>query len=120
MKIAVECNSILLQKALEKFLSKKLSSKKHCDIIIRDYKTNEKNCLYISKDETADLKKPFSKSQLFLALQNKYKELNKDNDTTKTKQNPNNQNFEILQKRIEMLTNEYQKNILEAIKAFYG
>jgi len=28
-------------------------------------------------------------------------------------------NFDILEKRIEFLTTEYQKNILKAVKAFY-
>ncbi len=120
MKIAVECQSILLQKALEKFLGKHLSSVKHADIVIRDTKCDSPECFYISNDPEADLLKPFSRSQLFLALENRYKELDKNSSETVAVQKDANANFEILEKRIEMLTREYQQNILDAIKAFYG
>ncbi len=122
MKVAVECKSILLQKALEKFFGKHLCALKQCDIVVRDYKSNEPHSFYIGSEREADLIKPFSRSQLLLALENKYKELGKNSDEKPKQQfaDDQNQNFEILQKRIEMLTQEYQKNILEAIKAFYG
>jgi hypothetical protein len=118
MKIAVECNSILLQKALEKFLAKHLTSLKNSDIVIRDFKNDDRN-FYISSDDEADLKKPFSRSQLLLALENRYKELDIKKEKPK-EQIIENKNFGILQKRIEMLTKEYQDNIIKAIKAFYG
>ena len=122
MKIAVACESILLQKALEQFLQHYLTSKKQCDLIVSDKRIDVPNLFYIANEEGADLLKPFSKSQLLLALENRYKELGKKepkerSEDTLSKQNAN---FEILEKRIEMLTKEYQKNIIEAIKAFYG
>ena len=119
MKVAVECRSILLQKALEKFLGKHLGSLKQSDIVIRDYKNDDERTFYISSQKDADLVKPFSKSQLLLALQNRYKEFDK-NDKNQEETEQKSANFEILQKRIEMLTEEYKNNILEAIKAFYG
>lgn len=126
MKVAVECRSPLMQKSLELFLDKHLSSSKHCDIILRDIKClNDDRCFYISSDKESDLVKPFSKSQLILALEKRYKSMKKnisevehvekdiyDNDTPL--------GFDILQKRIEFLTNEYQENILKAVKAFYN
>ncbi len=119
MKVAVECRSILLQKALENFLGRHLSSLKQSDIVIRDYKSDDERSFFIAGSKDADLIKPFSKSQLLLALQNRYNELDK-NDADEEVTEEKSANFEILQKRIEMLTEEYKNNILEAIKAFYG
>ncbi len=125
MKIAVECNSPLLQKSLELFLSKYLSSIKRCDIVVRDREAmgDEKN-FYISSQSGADLMKPFSKSQLILALEKRYRELY-PNASLKSERESGYEleseelDFSILEKRIEALTLEYQENILRAVKAFY-
>lgn len=120
MKVAVECRSPLMQKALELFLAKYLSSIKQCDIVVRDEKVyNDERTFYIASDNEADLMKPFSKSQLILALENKYKlaTRKKNFDTTQEYNEP--MNFDILEKRIEYLTKEYQHNIVSAIRAFY-
>jgi len=121
MKVAVECKSPLLQKSLELFLSKYLSSTKKCDIVIRDEEClNDERCFYISSKASADLVKPFSKSQLILALEKRHRELYPDSSVkpeTFSKEEP--MDFSILEKRIEALTFEYQENILRAVKAFY-
>lgn len=120
MKIAIECKSPLMQKSLELFLSKYLSTLKHCDILVRDEAClNDDRCFYISSDLEADLVKPFSKSQLILALENRYKTIVKDNPIEIDLKEEESLNFEILQKRIEYLTQEYQQNILKSVKAFY-
>ncbi|ADN09636.1 hypothetical protein [Sulfurimonas autotrophica] len=122
MRIAVECQSPLLQKSLELFLAKHLSSSKKSDIIIRDEEClNESRCFYISSDENADLVKPFSKSQLILALEKKYNDLYPQSSKSIVEEEDveETMNFEILEKRIELLTQEYQENILRAVKAFY-
>ncbi len=122
MKIAIECKSPLMQKSLELFLSKYLSSVKQCDILVRDeICLNDDRCFYISNDVEADLVKPFSKSQLILALENRYKTISKDNpaEIDLKEEKEESLNFEILQKRIEYLTQEYQQNILKSVKAFY-
>lgn len=117
MKIAVECQSPLLQKSLEIFLARYLSSVKHCDIVVRDVEClNDTRCFYIASNEKADLKKPFSKSQLILALENKYESMDRVSDEEQ-KDEP--LNFDILERRIDLLTKEYQRNIINAIKAFY-
>jgi hypothetical protein len=127
MRVAVECQSPLLQKSLEIFLARYLSASKRSDIIVRDEVClDDKRCFYIGSDAKADLIKPFSKSQLILALEKRYKELYED-DTTKEKalidteyyEEEDSMDFSILQKRIESLTQEYQENILRAVKAFY-
>lgn len=121
MKIAVECKSPLLQKSLEVFLAKYISSKKLSDIIIRDEEClNDVRCFFISSDAQTDLIKPFSKSQLILALEKKYELLGKNESENKADlldKEP--LSFEILEKRIEYLTQEYQRSILTAVKAFY-
>jgi len=124
MKVAVECQSPLLQKSLEIFLSRYLSSSKKSDIIIRDEEClQEGRCFYIASSEKADLLKPFSKSQLILALEKKYNLLYPKIATPElnaVKEMPQEAlDFSILEKRIEYLTKEYQENILRAVKAFY-
>lgn len=125
MKVAVECKSPLMQKSLEMFLQKHLCSLKQCDIVIRDIKClNDDRCFHISSDDDADLIKPFSKSQLILALENRYKSIGKEVAPVETtKEEIYNEyaplDFSILEKRIESLTKEYQDNILKAVRAFY-
>lgn len=120
MKVAVECKSPLLQKSLEVFLSRYLCSSKQCDILIRDEEClNDERCFYISSDSKADLIKPFSKSQLILALENRYKGSHKEIQEIEIEYSDKPMNFDILEKRIELLTKEYQQNILKAVKAFY-
>ncbi|ABB43839.1 conserved hypothetical protein [Sulfurimonas denitrificans DSM 1251] len=127
MRVAVECKSPLLQKSLEIFLSKHLSSLKNCDIVVRDIKVlDDERTFYISSSNGSDLIKPFSKSQLILALERRYKEMNRGNLHYLNKiyqedelDDDSVMGFDILQKRIESLTKEYQENILRAVRAFY-
>jgi len=127
LRIAVECKSPLLQKSLEIFLSKHLSSLKNCDIVVRDIKVlDDERTFYISSAKGSDLIKPFSKSQLILALERRYKDMNKGNLHYLNKiyqedeeDDDSGMGFDILQKRIEALTKEYQDNILRAVRAFY-
>lgn len=115
MKIAIECKSLLLQKSLELFLFEHLTSAKYCDIFICDIECfeDDERCFYISQDSNADLIKPFSKTQLILALESRYKEIKKD--VTETQE----MDFSILEKRIDFLTQEYKENILKAVQVFY-
>ena len=123
MKVAVQCESALLQRSLELFLEGHLSSLKQCDIVIRDTKVMDSHhSLYISDDDDADIKKPFSRSQLFLALQafyNKVVEIESvqafDDEVTLSE----GKDFTLLEERINQLTDEYKKNVLHVVKAFY-
>lgn len=123
MKIAVECKSPLMQKSLEMFLQNYLSSVKQSDIVVRDVKClNDDRCFFISSDTEADLLKPFSKSQLILALEKKYEELLPvpvNDEKEQLIREYESMDFSILEKRIDLITKEYQKNILQAVKAFY-
>ena len=116
MKIAVECKSLLLQKSLEIFLSSHLSSIKNCDIVVRDYRVlGDKRGFFISKDSDGDLIKPFSKSNLIIALEKRCKNQNSKISNLDTEE----MDFRILENRIVNLTKEYQDNLLKVIKAFY-
>jgi hypothetical protein len=121
LRVAVECKSPLLQKSLEVFLQKYLSSTKQCDILVRDEEClNDDRCFFIGTKNKSDLQKPFSKSQLILALENRYKTLDKKVEEQEHEfEKEESMNFEILQKRIEFLTNKFQADILNSIKAFY-
>ncbi|MEA1919256.1 MAG: hypothetical protein U9N52_05400 [Campylobacterota bacterium] len=127
MKVAVQCVSPLLQRSLELFLKDSLSTIKHCDVVIRDKKVfdNEHMCLIIGNDESASLQKPFSKSQLYMALENLI-ETDKDRERViEIVQEPKESgaqdlnDFDLLEKRIAMLTQEYQDNIIKTVRAFY-
>jgi len=117
LKIAIECKSLLLQKSLEIFLQKHLTSVKHCDICICDVECfeDDERCFYISQDSKADLVKPFSKSQLMLALEERYKKIKKNPTSVDEEE----LDFSILEKRINYLTQEYKENIIKAVRAFY-
>jgi len=124
MRVAVECQSPLLQKSLELFLSNYLSASKKCDIIIRDEAClGDERCFYVGSEADADLQKPFSKSQLVLALEKRYELLygaqDEAKEIKKEYEEEESMDFSILEKRIEFLTQEYQANILRAVKAFY-
>ena len=118
MKIAIECKSPLLQKSLELFLEPYITPLKHCEIVIRDYKSDDSRAFYISQELDADLIKPFNKSSLIMALESRCTKTIKP-EQKQEEQEKNSMDFEILQKRIELLTKEYQDNILRTVKAFY-
>ena len=105
-----------MQKSMEIFLKDYLSGSRQCDIVLRDEKClNDERCFYVSTKKDADLVKPFTKAQLIFALEKKYKMLQQ---TLPVEENDG-LSFEVLEKRIAYLTQEYQENILKAVKAFY-
>lgn len=123
MKVAVQCESPLLQRSLELFLEGHLSSLKQCDLVIRDKKIiDSHHSLYVSDEADADIKKPFSRSQLYLALENFYKkiegiaDIQKYDDEVEVFQE---RDFSLLEARIDQLTKEYKHNLIQTIKAFY-
>lgn len=123
MKVAVQCESALLQRSLELFLGEHLSSLKQCDLVIRDKKIlDNHHSLYVSASEDSDIKKPFSRSQLYLSLENFYKNLGGiesvqayDDELQASEK----KDFKLLEERIEQLTQEYKNNLLRVVKAFY-
>lgn len=124
MKVAVACESPLLQRSLELFLEGRLSSQRHCDIVIRDYEihNDEHLSLIIGNTHNVDLQKPFSKAQLFHALAKKLdvtKQAPVQESLAEVDEEETEVSFDILERHIEKLTREYQANILKAVRAFY-
>ena len=130
MRVAVKCESPLLQRSVELFLDKELSPIKNCDIVVSDQKLDiDKKILYISNESDGDLLKPFSKSQLVLALEkvmNDEKEsksflsmIEELEQTESFETTDKGLDFKFLQDRIEQLTQEYQENLIMTIRAFY-
>ena len=114
MKVAIDCKSLLLQKALEKFLKNNLTSKNSADFIIVDYEYNfNKPLMVIGKD----IEKPFSRSSLFIAIENfenRYKTIKDLNEDLKNdKENLN------LDQKIELLTKKFVKDIVNEVKKHY-
>ncbi len=128
MKVAIQCASPLLQRSLERFLSNHLGTLKHCDIVVRDMPVDDgKPALIVGSHKCeGDIQKPFSKSQLFLALEKRLDELHvtqnlehiiEEHDGEESAEEG--RDFAILERRISALTQEYQRNILSAVRAFY-
>ncbi len=125
MKIAIKCESLLLQKSLEMFLSNSLSSLKNAQVVLSDNKNYEtdKEFLYISSDEDADIRKPFSSNTLLLALQ-KYKtnssEIKNINTLSESLfETKDIKDFSTLEKELDILTQNYKNDMLNLVKAFY-
>jgi len=126
MRVAVQCDSPLMQRSLELFLEGHLSSRRQCDILIRDkhITDDEYPTFIISSDEQSDLVKPFSKAQLFDSLHSRLEILKTPNALQASLSQieapiDDRVGFEILEHHIEKLTREYQANILKAVRAFY-
>lgn len=128
MKVAVQCDSPLLQRSLELFLEGHLSSVRHCDLLVRDKNIiDDRHITFVIGDTPgADLGKPFSKAQLLHALKQKWITSKPPETQPEQPVEPEPEpaieekvDFEILERHIEKLTREYQANIIKAIRAFY-
>lgn len=109
MKIAIACQSPVLQRALELFLAQHLATQEECELVILDTMgTHESalNVFWITSDERSDLRVPFSQEQLLHALHTKIARLQNDP-------------FEALQVRLRTLTNEYHTNFLKILQEFH-
>lgn len=124
MKVAIQCDSPLLQRSLELFLEGNLSSLRQCDLLIRDKNIHDDQypTFVIGSDESSDLIKPFSKAQLLHALNQKIEskhDVSLPSIEESVSSSDEKISFEILERHIDKLTREYQSNILKAIRAFY-
>ncbi len=121
MKVAVRCESPLLQRSLEIFLHDNLSSIKQCDVVIRDKAAPDDPhpTLLIGSSSDADLIKPFSRSQLVMTIE----KIGSDAQPIRLKRAEDSRKEEkdvaVLEQRISLLTQEYQQNILRTVREFY-
>ena len=69
MKIALKCNSPLLQKSLEIFLKEYKADIKECDFVVSDYDMQVgKPIFLVSHSENANQKIPFTRDMLHSSL----------------------------------------------------
>lgn len=133
MKVAIECRSPLLQKSLENFLEGHLSSPHSCDILLSDEALDRENLLRIGSDEGADIMKPFSKSQLFLKLEQFYK-VREDASEVMTIANELDSldegvvetltqsvvDLQSLEEKIERLSASYVQGVMSLVREYHG
>ena len=132
MKVAIECDSPLLQKSLENFLEGYLSSSHSCDMILSDHEiAGKSNVLRIGSDKDAYIQKPFSKSQLLLKLEHYYKTEQEALDALSivdsfdeeivAEEKPKFESATLagLEDKIERLTRQYTKGIMSLIKEYH-
>jgi len=134
MKVSVQCESPLLQRSLELFLSPYLSTFKQCDVVVRDRRTAEASAkpVLVVSGHDADLPKPFSRSQLMLALEQildtrKHAreaaaistELEIPETAAGARTGERTPDFALLEARLDALTREYQHNVMQAVREFY-
>lgn len=127
LKVFVRCESPLLQRALELFLSDHLSAFKNADVVISDRKVKSaKKVIYIAAHGGADLEKPFSRSQLMLILEEFYVNQERIEQIQRLSlQLEDRTSFGGLmdgtfEERLETLTKNFVKDVVEIAKEHYA
>ncbi|WP_456380365.1 hypothetical protein [Hydrogenimonas sp.] len=117
MKIAIRCKSILLEKSLYKFLKETPPvSEEEADILIVDHAVStEKPTLRIGMGKEADLKKPFSRSQLMIKLEEKMKKF--ENHTMV--RHMTEEDEESLEEKIEKVTRIFVDELITIVRGHY-
>ncbi|WP_201353115.1 hypothetical protein [Hydrogenimonas urashimensis] len=117
MKIALKCHSILIEKSLHRFLKNRLVPEQEADIVVSDHDTvTEKPLLRIGSDPEADLKKPFSRSQLMIKLEEKLKS---STNRQRVHSFSLEEEDETLEEKIERVTRLFVDDLVAIIKEHY-
>jgi len=117
MKIALKCNSVLLEKSLRQFLKERLVSEQEADILVSDHAVaTDKPLLRIGMDEEADLVKPFSRSQLMIKLEEK---LQNSTHHEMVRSFTVEEEEESLEEKIERITRLFVDDLTTVIKEHY-
>jgi len=110
LKVAVICDSPLLEKSIKNFLKEYITPLGICDFVISDKKRElHKPIFYIGNHENSDLKKPFSKSTLLLKLEKFYDSgfyVQKEGD------------IDVLKQRITAITDRFLEDIFRELDSF--
>lgn len=117
MKVAIICDSPLLDKCLEYYLKERLTSYKKCDFVIADkpLEVDKPLCL-ISAKEGAHIPKPFTRTQLFLGLEAFFKSLKL---RPRYEEIVENHRDYALKKRLEEISLRFSEEIFWAITEHY-
>lgn len=107
MKIAVNCECLIMQKTLEIFLKDYLADEEEADFIVSDInKKSNKRVFYIG-DDSPYLTLPFSKKDLLYALE-EFDFIVKDNNLK-----------ENLEDKISLLVDEFKSKLIKLVKEHY-
>jgi hypothetical protein len=117
MKIALACQSVLLEKSLEIFLKKYLTPYKQCDFVISDRKLEINKPLFVISNEDSDLEIPFTSSSLFLKIEKFYRTIHKAHESEEAPAKEI--DIEKLENKINKLTDEFRNSLIGVIKDFY-
>lgn len=135
MRVGVACRSVLLQKSLETFLGEHLENPVRADVVISDEALlGHEHLLRIGNDKEADIVKPFSKAQLFIKLEQFYKNKKEAQEAMQIAQEldempeyeqpplPEEESVEegSLEAKINRLTAQYVKGVMRLVKEHYG
>ena len=115
MKIALACQSILLEKSLEIFLKSYITPYKQCDFVISDKKMEIDKPLFYIANENSDLTMPFSKSNLMLKIEKFYDSLFKKENSNKVEKI----DIKELEDKISKLTDNFRNDLVNVIKEYY-
>ena len=114
MRVFISCKSKLIQSSVYSFLkSYSVPNQSDAEFVVTDYMMESSLPLFIisNSDEMSSLSKPFSRSDLLLAVEEFYGRLEK-------KEKFKEEHFETLslEKKIEALTKEYTTKLLHLMK----
>lgn len=115
MKIALACQSVLLEKSLEIFLKSYIAPYKQCDFVISDKEIEIDKPLFYIASEDSDLVMPFSKSALMLKIEKFHESLLKKEPTKNVKKVC----VEELEEKITTLTDSFRNDLINIIKEHY-
>lgn len=117
MKLAIICDSPLLDRCLEYYLREHVTSYRQCDFIVSDkpLKVDKPLCL-ISTSQDAYIPKPFTRTQLILGLEAFFKSLKLRPPFDEISEG--HQDF-ALKKRIEEATSRFSQELYWMITEHY-
>ena len=115
MKIALACQSVLLEKSLEIFLKSYITPYKQCNFVISDRKIEIDKPLFYIATENSDLIIPFSKSALMIKVESFYDSLFKE----ETKESIKKVDIKDIEVKITKLTDNFRDDLVSLIKEHY-
>jgi len=122
LKVCVMCDSILLKKTLESFLSGYLTPFNQCDVVITDKPLSiDRPFLLIDSAEDADIIKPFTRSTLLLYLDKYQKKIEgmRSLNTLLDEEQRSGLDTQTLEARLERLASDFIRKITTEIEAYY-
>lgn len=112
MKVAIDCDCLLLERSLEIFLQNHLSNKNSCDFIITDKHQKFDKPVFIIAKQNSHLKVPFNRENLMNLLGEFYSAIQipaAKFEEQKEEKSPN------LEAKIDALFAKFKKDLMEIL-----